>query len=173
MSTRIKAPNLKSRLEFDTIIDRLASATVDLRKLEARRDAKLQEVREQHDPAIVALKEEIDAMALTVEKYADLHREDLMPGKVKSAETALAYYGFRFGNPTLKVLSKSWTWEKVVQELKKRMLTQYIRTTEEPDKEGLRLHLTPEQLAGVGCRVTQSETFYVEPKDKGSNSKAA
>ncbi len=173
MPTRIKAPTLKNRTEFESIINSLASATVDLRKLEARRDAKLQTVREEHDPAITVLKEEIDAMALTLEKYADANREELMPGKVKSAETALATYGFRLGNPTLKLLSKSWTWDKVVKELKARMLTSFVRVTEEADKDALKSKLTAEQLAGVGCRVTQSETFYVEPKDQASDSKAA
>lgn len=173
MPTRIKAPTLKSRSEFEAIVNTLSSATVDLRKLEAKRDAKLQVVREEHEPAIGALKDEIDAMALTLEKYASENRDDLMPGKVKSGETALATYGFRFGNPTLKLLSKSWSWEKVVKELKARLLTGYIRTTEEPDKEALRQRLNPEQLAGVGCRVTQSETFYVEPKDQASDSRAA
>ena len=173
MATRIKAPTLKNRTEFESVINSLASATVDLRKLEARRDEKLQVVREEHDPAIAALKEEIDAMALTVEKYADANRDELMPGKVKSSETALAHYGFRLGNPTLKLLSKSWSWEKVVAELKRRLLSGYVRVTEEADKEALKSKLTPEQLAGVGLRITQSETFFVEPKDQGSDSKAA
>ncbi|HZZ20291.1 MAG TPA: host-nuclease inhibitor Gam family protein [Opitutaceae bacterium] len=168
MATRIKATVLKSRAEFDQVVDRLASATVDLRKLEAKRDERIQEVREKHEPDIAVLKVEIDAMALNLEKFAAANRDELMPGRIKSGETSLARFGFRFGNPTLKLLNKSWSWEKVVAELKARLLTGYVRTTEEADKEGLRIHLTPEQLAGVGCRVTQSETFYVEPKDQPS-----
>jgi phage host-nuclease inhibitor protein Gam len=168
MATRIKAPTLKSRAEFDAVVDRLAAATVDLRKQEAARDQVLQDVRAEYEPAIVRLTAEIDAMALTLEKYADANRDELLPGKAKSGETALATFGFRFGNPTLKLLSKSWNWDKVVAELKKRALVHFVRTAEEPDKEALRQKLTPEQLAGVGCRVTQSETFYVEPKERAS-----
>lgn len=169
MPSRIKAPTLKSRSEFEAIVNTLASATVDLRKLEARRDEKLQAVREDHDPAIGVLKEEIDAMALTLEKYASANRDELMPGKIKSNETALATYGFRFGNPTLKLLNRQWTWDKVVEALKNKIgLPQFIRVTEEPDKEGLRSNLSDEELAGVGCRITQSETFFVEPKDQPS-----
>ena len=172
MASRIKAPTLKTRLEFETVIDGLARATVAHRKATARRDARLQAVREEHESDIAAIQESIDALALTAEKYADENRDELMPGKVKSAETSLATYGFRFGNPTLKVLSKSWTWERVVKELEGRLLAHFIRTTKEPDKEAMRLRLTPEQLAGVGCRVTQSETFYIEPKNQASDSRA-
>lgn len=173
MASRIKAPSLKSRAEFESIVDTLSEATVSLRKLEARRDAKLQGVREEHEPAIGTLKDEIDAMALTLEKYASEHRDELMPGKIKSAETALATYGFRFGNPTLKLMNHSWNWDKVVAALKEKLgMPQFVKVTEEPDKEGMKLRLCDEELAYVGCRVTQSETFYVEPKDLPSAAKA-
>jgi phage host-nuclease inhibitor protein Gam len=165
---RIKAPSLKTRLDFEHAVDELARTTVELRKAQARRDTRLQDIRDEYEPACRALSEQIDGLSLAAEKYAEEHRDELMPGKVKSAETPLALYGFRLGQPTLKTLSKAWTWDRVLEELAARDLTRYIRTTRAPDKDAMKQHLTPEQLAGVGCRIDQTETFFVEAKDQSA-----
>ena len=99
MTNRIKASSLKTRAEFEAAIDDIARLTVAIRRAEAARDARLQLVRDEYDPPCVAVAEQIEAKALAVEKYAEQHREELLPGKLKSAETALALYGFRLGQP--------------------------------------------------------------------------
>jgi phage host-nuclease inhibitor protein Gam len=172
-SNRIKAPSLRTRAEFDSTIDQLARLTVALRAIEAERDAKLQAVREKHDAPCAELAAEISALALAAEKFAEEHRDELFPGKAKSAETALALFGFRLGQPTLKTLSKAWTWERVLEALDAAGLTHFIRTKREPDKEGLKQHLPPDQLAAVGCRIDQAEAFFVEPKERASDAQAA
>jgi len=104
------------------------------------------------------------AFALAAEKYAEDHRYELFVGKVKSAETALAVFGFRLGQPTLKTLSKAWTWERVLEALIERGLKRFVRTKQEPDKEALKQHMSAEELAGVGCRI--------EPKDRATEDAA-
>ena len=170
---RIKASSLRSRAEFDHAIDTLARLTVQLRRAEAVRDEKIQLVRTHFDPACAEQLAQIDGLALAVEKYAEEHREELLPGKAKSAETALAVFGFRLGQPTLKTLNKAWTWDRVLEELGARGLARFIRTNREPDKEALKQHLPPEELAAVGCRVDQAETFFVEPKEQPAEGRAA
>jgi phage host-nuclease inhibitor protein Gam len=165
-TTRIKAPSLATPTAFAAAIDDLARIEVELRKAEARRDARLQAVRADYEPVVGSLQDQREALALAVEKFAVEHRDDLFPGKIKSAETPLAIFGFRLGQPTLKPLNRSWTWDRVLEELGARGLARFIRTTRAPDKDALKQHLPPEELAAVGCRIDQTETFFVEPKDQ-------
>lgn len=164
---RIKAPALKTRAEFDGAVDELARLTVELRTGEAERDAEIQKVRARYEPAITVVTDTIKLLALSVEKFAEDHREELFVGKVKSAETPLAVFGFRLGQPTLKTLSKAWTWERVLEALRAAGMKRFVREKAEPDKDAMKQHLTAEQLASVGCRIDQAETFFVEPKDRG------
>lgn len=169
---RVKAPTLRTRIEFDATVDELARATVSLRDAEARRDEQIQRVRDEFEPACTAFTEQVQSLALAAEKYAEGHRDELFVGKVKSAETSLAVFGFRLGQPTLKTLSRAWTWERVLEALVERGLTRFIRTKQEPDKEALKQHMAAEELAGVGCRIDQAETFFIEPKDRAKEDAA-
>lgn len=170
---RIKASSLKSRAEFDAAVDQLARTTVELRSLEAKRDAALQTVRDLHDGPLAERASLIDGLALSVEKFAEEHRDELFTGKVKSAETALAHFGFRLGQPTLKTLGKAWSWERVLETLDELKLSRFIRTKRECDKEAMKAHLDTAQLATVGCRIDQAETFFVEPKEQPSAERSA
>jgi len=165
---RLKAPCLSSRLEFERCIDDLARTTVALRRLEARRDEQLQKVRTDYDPAVSEAAARVASLTLIAEKYAEEHRAELLPGKEKSAQTALAIFGFRLGPPTLKLLSRQWSWEKVLEALKERKLTALIRVKHEPDKDAMKAQLDAGQLAAVGCRSVQDDAFFVEPKEQPS-----
>lgn len=164
-STRIKAPAISSRAAFITTIDELARIETEIRQLTAARDGRLQAVRDEHEPAIEALTSQRDSLALSAEKFAQINRDELLPAKAKSAETPLATFGFRLGQPTLKLLNRSWSWDSVLLALRDNGLARLIRKKEEPDKEGIK-QLSETQLAAVGCRIDQTETFFVEPKDK-------
>lgn len=172
-NTRIKATSLKSRAEFDAAVDQLARTTVELRKLEAARDEQLQTVRAKYDGPCADRGAAIEGLALVIEKYAEEHRDELFTGKVKSAETALALFGFRLGQPTLKTLSKAWTWDRVLEQLDALKLDRFIRTKRECDKEAMKAHLDAAALATVGCRIDQAETFFVEPKEQASDERSA
>ena len=68
--------------------------------------------------------------------------------------------------PKLKNL-KGFTWAAVTN-LAKELLPQYIRTTEELDKQSLLADRDKEDVAEmmprIGVQVVQEETFFVEPK---------
>lgn len=164
-STRLKSTGFTSRVEFDAAVDRIAEASAQLRKLEAVRDTAIQAVRDTHNPAIDAIDQERKALVALAEKYAETHRPELFVDGKKSADTALAFFGFRIGNPTLKVLNRKWNWESVLDAVKSRYKARFVRTEESPDKDALKAQLSDEQLAEVGLRIEQSETFFVEPKD--------
>ncbi len=166
-SSRLKAPSLSSRSEFVRCVDDLARTTVALRKLEARRDEQIQKIRAEWEPSVREAAARCESSTLLVEKYAEEHREEVLPGKLKSGETALAVFGFRLGNPTLKLLKRGCSWEGVVAALKLLGLSQFIRVIEEPDKDGIKnANLPKEQLDQLGVRIDQNESFYVEPKEQ-------
>jgi len=162
---RIKAPSLRNTSEFLANCDELARLDTELAKARAKLADRLQDVRAQYEPAVVALETQRGQRALAAEKFATEHRDELLAGKAKSAESPLAIFGFRLGQPTLKTLNRAWTWDRVLEELSARGLSRFIRVKREPDKEALKQHLPPEQLAAVGCRIDQTETFFVEAKD--------
>ncbi|MDD2763452.1 MAG: host-nuclease inhibitor Gam family protein [Opitutaceae bacterium] len=173
--TRLTLPQFKSRDEFTAAVDAAARITVDLRKLEAVRDARIQAVQAEYSDPVEAMQALLTVLVAQAEKFAEEHQCELMLGKARSAETALARYGFRTGMPQLKLLAK-WTWEEVVECLDSRGLSaDFIRVKREPDKAAMIAALTTKGILGestepalVGVRLVQAETFYIEPKVDGA-----
>lgn len=161
---RVKTETFGSRDEFDAAVDQIARKEVQRRKLEAERDALIQQTQQQHNPAIDALKADIDALVGKAEAYAKDNRAELMPTGRQSGETPLANFGFRWGNKTLVLLSNRWSWEAVIDSLRKNGLAGFIRTKEEVAKDAAKDELSEPVLAQHGMRIKQSETFWVEPK---------
>jgi len=155
--------DIASRTEFDAVLDAIANGQLERDALVLERDNELAQIRAEFDPKINALNERMNALVLRAERYALANRESLF-GKLKSAAGALCTFGFRMGNPTLKLLNKKWNWSTVLEALRAPGLDHLIITTEKPDKDAMKAHLTDEQLASVGCRVAQEEVFFVEPK---------
>lgn len=171
--TRIKAKSFTTREEFEAACDQAAELDVQIRAAEAARDRAIQAIRDEHEPLIQALKQQRDALTAISDKYAETHRSELFPSAKKSAETGLSHYGFRLGNPTLKLLNKKWSWESVLIAVKAAFPGRFVRTVEEVDKEALKSQLDEAQLASVGCKIGQGEAFYIEPKEQPSESAAA
>ena len=165
MSPRIKSPSLATRESFEAFVDEVARSEVSLRALEARRDKRIQAIRDECDPAIAELRARRDNTALGCDKFATDHRDELFTGASKSNETALATYGFRLGNPTLKTLSKI-TWEHVARILHINRRDEYLRVKTEVAKDLILRDAGKLDLKALGVRVTQSESFYIEPKDQ-------
>jgi phage host-nuclease inhibitor protein Gam len=170
MKTRVtsRGARCQTRSEFEASIDRIAELTVRLRGLEARRDKKIQAVRDEFAADIDAALKERDALVVTAEAFAFDHRGELFSGSSKTASTAQALYGLRLGQPTLKLLSRKWTWAAVLEALKAVPgIPRFIRVSEEVDKDALKAQLgdKPEELAKLGCRIEQTEGFWVEPRD--------
>jgi phage host-nuclease inhibitor protein Gam len=170
MKNRIttKTTGLRSRSGFEDTIDRIAELTVKLRGLEAKRDKRIQAVRDESGPDILSVADQRDALMTLAENFALENRSELFAKEAKSGATTMAAYGLRLGNPTLKTLNRRWTWEKVKEAVKAASWAQFIRTEETLDKDGIKAQLgdKPEALASVGCRIDQSEAFWVEPKDR-------
>lgn len=166
--TRLKAKSFQTRTEFFDAVDAIATHETELRALAAKRDAAIQTVQAEYAPYIDAHETSIKGLIALAEKYAEEHRDELLT-KTKSSGTQLATYGFRTNPPTLKTLSKKWTWEKVLAAIKEQELSDYLRTTEEVDKDAIKAaKLDAADLAEIGLKIVQPEDFFVEPKVDGS-----
>ncbi|MDX2110597.1 MAG: host-nuclease inhibitor Gam family protein [Verrucomicrobiota bacterium] len=171
MTTRLKSKStgLTSSIEFRSTIDQIATLQLRANLLIARRDKKIQAIREEADGEIGATQAERDRLLLLAESYASAHRDELLPTDRKSVETPLAIFGFRIGNPTLKTLNSRWTWERVKERCQELKLTQFLVQKETLDKDRIKTDLTTDAaLANIGCRIEQAESFFIEPKDDGA-----
>lgn len=163
MPSRLKSTTvIETRAQFDATVDAICKLQLDRESRVTERDRLLAAIREEHDPEIERIGEEISAKLVLCEKYATTHRDTLF-GKIKSAASSLGIFGFRIGNPTLKLLNRKWKWNDVVATLKATGRLDLILTKEDPDKNGLK-KLAPEELATIGLRIDQDETFFIEPK---------
>ncbi len=166
MTKRIKAiSEVGSRAEFDQLLEDIAIRQLALERLTLRRDAKILAIRAEFDCDLKDLAQDQEAAVLRAEKYAATHRAELLPGKKKTSETGVAFFGFRTGNPTLVLLNRKWTWAKVVEAIKALHSNwrDYVIVKETVNKDALKQG-NDAQLAEVGVRVDQSETFFIDPK---------
>ena len=163
MSKRLKATaSIETRAQFDAEIDACCHLQLDLEKLVVKRDKQLAKIREEHDPEIERITELMKAKVVLCEKFATIHKETLF-GRAKSAAASLGIYGFRTGNPTLKLLNRKWKWDDVVAAIKAASRLELLRVKTEADKDALK-KLPDDELAKFGCRTEQDEAFFIEPK---------
>lgn len=183
-SKRLKAVGPLTREEFEIVIERVAIHTTKLRALEAQRDQAIQAVQQAFALRLTAHESIIKADVALCEKFAEEHRAELITGKAKSNETPLARYGFRTGNRTVALLNKKCSWEVAVKLLKTFDHLECVRVVEEvnkdavlagTDEKGLLGVGTGDQrenvidLATIGLKIKQAETFFIEPKVDGAD----
>lgn len=164
---RLKATTYTDKADFESAVNDVARLQTQLRKLEAARDAQIQRAQEHNREPIEALKEEIADTLRACEKFALANRAELFPGERKTAETELATYGITLGKPAIVPLSRRWTWDQVIEAIQARgkaFADRYLRTKTEPVKDALKAQLDDAQLAEIGLRITQSESFGITPK---------
>lgn len=165
MSAKKKqTPAIETVDQLNSTVDDISRIQVEVRAKEAERDREIQNVRDRHDGVIETLKKTMKALLSLCETFGMARRETVF-GKQKSTASALARYGFREGNPSLCLLNKKWSWDRVLIAIKDKGLSQYVRVIEEVDKEKLKGgKLSDEDLAAIGLRIDHKERFYVEPK---------
>jgi phage host-nuclease inhibitor protein Gam len=168
MTSRIKAPSLKTREAFLDAVNECAILQTERRKLTAARDAKIQDIQDRFADEIEDLDRRIKERVALAEKFAESHRDELFPRQAKSASSGLATYGFRLGQPTLVLLNRRWSWEHVIDAIKSSFPKRFVRVKETVDKDALKAELDEAQLASVGCRIQQTDTFYIEPTVEGA-----
>lgn len=164
---KTKLPAIQTNDQLIATVDDIARLEVSIRAREAKRDAAIQLVRIEHDTQIEEDKARLTSLMKLSSTYATVNRQSLF-GSAKSAASALARFGFRSGNPTLKVLNKKWSMESVLEKLKS--IGRFTRTVVEIDKESIHAaKLSDVELAELGLRIDSGERFFVESKSEDAD----
>lgn len=167
---------IETEAEFFAKVDTAATLSVEIRRLEADRDKDLQEVRERAEVAIKAKKELLAGISDACAAYATENRAALFEAGKKSAATTLARFGFNFPAPSLVLASsKRRNWAGVAEYIREKYprLARFWLIWKEPEvnKSAIKAaHLRPANLSKLGLKLQQKETFFIEPKDNGTQS---
>lgn len=167
--TRIKLPQipeLKTRDDAESTMTELAQVLNNQRKITALRDAMVLDINSRFEGALTECDQAIQLKTQQLRAWADTNPDQFPKGR-KSLDLVSGTLGFRTGTPKLALLSRSWTWDKVLEKLRT-LASRFIRTKEEVDKEAILAEYaqapSPDLLSLYGVKVTQDETFYIEPK---------
>jgi phage host-nuclease inhibitor protein Gam len=159
---------IQTRAEMEALVGQIAALQLQLNERTARMDQDLTDIRAQYEGVLDHLAQEIQTRTALVEGWADSHPEEFPEGK-KSIDIVHGSIGFRTDPPKVLPVRKRFTVKIIVSLLKKVAWgPKYIRQPDpQIDKEAIlqdRKTLTEEQLAKVGLKIVQDESFYIDLK---------
>ncbi len=162
--TRIKSLPLPeiTRAEAEDLVHEIAALTVQQRDIKNQIDAEILAIKDRFAGQIDNLAVMIKGKQEIVQKWAQTHPDQF--GKLKSIQFPAGKVGFRTGTPKLALINRQWSWETVLAAVE-RILPAFVRNKPEVDKEAIlnQRDELAEFLPMVGLKVTQEETFFVEP----------
>lgn len=154
-----------TREQAEQAFAEFAAADARQQNLTSKMDIEVTRIREKYADQVSDLEAKKSAAFDIMQAYALENKEELF-SKKKSVESVHGVFGFRTGTPKLKNM-KGFTWAAVTV-LVKKLMPDYIRITEEVNKQALLDDRTRKEVAElfpeIGVQVVQEETFYVEPK---------
>lgn len=142
-----------------------ASCSTKKDKLVAEVNEKLNNIRQQYEPKITELDEEMKEPVAVLENYAIENRESW---DGKSIELANCTIGFRTNPPSVTKM-KGFTWEAIVGLFKvNKILRPFVKVKEDIDKAAILKSQTDakivKQLSSAGVLIEQEEQFFVNTK---------
>lgn len=149
-----------------------SAALTDYVKADARKQTITAKCNEEVAKVNNKYKDELDSLAKQlidrydiVKSYCEQNREQLFSG-VQSIKVNTIKIGFRKG--TCKIVTcEGVTMDDVLVRLKKKKLNDYVRTTEEVDKQKLIADSEEKKivsaLPALGIKFVQEETFFITP----------
>lgn len=161
----------QSKEEAAALAREIAAAMLRKETLIADRDTATLAISEPFDLQIETIEAENNARHGALETWSAANVAEF--GKQKSMKLSGHSFGWRTGQPKFATLSK-WTLKKVLENLReqpKKLRDLCIRTKEEVNKEAFiaRREDHPEELAALGVKVTQRETFFFEANREGQD----
>lgn len=186
-SNRIKSTPIANKIEFLATVSSLAMLEARKRQIEAERDLELQAVNRRFDALTEPLAAQMKGQMALAEAYAEAHREELLPKDAKSVRVTMATYGWRTGNRAVSLLSRV-TVDHAIRALKALGLGGYVAQKEEIAKAKILADCQDDKtiavelggaweagmvkrqvpLADAGLKITQGETFFVEPTSEAA-----
>jgi len=150
--------------EAADMVARIGDLTREIERIKLDMQEELAEVKARHEARAQPLIEERTALTEGVRLWAEANRKRLtMGGKVKYVRLTTGEIKWRQRPPAVTIRGTA----QVLQRLKERGLTRFIRVKESVNKEAIREE--PEAVAGIpGIKVgSAGEDFVVEPFFEG------
>lgn len=164
MAKRSNTEVIKSRAVFESKIDTIAQLQVDVASMIAARDKEKEALLLKWNTKIKDLEKEIKREQTALQSYAQLHWKELGGPKAKTAHTPLANYGFRTGQPTVKLIKRRKEAE-VAQELYDEGYDNLVETTHKLDKKAImKAYNAGNERVIELFKTDQIERFFVEAK---------
>ena len=152
-------PVIKSLDEADAMLARIAAYRRQINLAELSMNEEVDAIKTRVAAETEPARAEIAVLEQSIIRYCDYNKAELF-AKAKSLRLSFGIVGYR-ASTAMRLLSGKWTWERVLAALRDGGQTQCIRTKYEVDKEALKA-LPPENLASVGVKAVQSDTFFYE-----------
>jgi phage host-nuclease inhibitor protein Gam len=166
---KITLPTISTRDEAEAVMNDLAMIATNERKLHAARDAKVLAINREFEVVLSQCATELQTKTEMLKNWAETNPDQFPKGR-KSIEFLSGILGFRTGTLKLALVSRAWTWVKVLAKIKSvDRSSPFIRIKEEVDKETILAahanhNIDDARLGQLGVCVTRDESFFIEPK---------
>jgi phage host-nuclease inhibitor protein Gam len=147
--------------------EQYATKSNSLSKLEAKMNEEINGVKSKYQERITGLNKELEEPVEVLHVFAT---EQSKNWKKKSFELLHCVIGFQTGQPTVTKIKKGFSWDAIVELLKKVPVFKkdFVRSKEEVNKEAI-LAVKDEAILNQlkeDCFISieQAETFYVKAK---------
>jgi phage host-nuclease inhibitor protein Gam len=163
MSRKKPAPAVlfKNLEEVDTALSEIADIERDLGRVEAQMNKHIDRVKADAEKIAEPLRRRVAALENALTVYGETHKAELFD-KRRSIELAFGTIGFRQSSE-LKPLPKM-KWDDVLALIKQKRVLTFIRVKEEVNKEAFDKLQSAEELAVLGVRRVEKDTFWYETK---------
>jgi len=149
----------QSKEDAVTMIAEIGDHQRNRARLKADMDDKITALREHYQGVMAPHEEAIRSITAGVHTWAEANRDSLTHGgKVKTADLMTGEIRWRVTPPSCKVVRI----KEAMEELKQRVLSRFIRTKEEINKEAILAD--PDAIKGCAwITIEQSEEFVIVP----------
>lgn len=155
---QIEVYTISNQEEADEALRELCELNRELDLINLDAQEKIDAIKTTAQNQSLPINQRVEVLGMALNTYATANKKELF-AKTKTNTLCFGSFGFRLSSK-LKTLSKV-KWENVLQNLKDKNLTDFIRIKEEVDKDKLKSQ-TNEFLKDVGCQVVQDDTFFYE-----------
>ena len=154
---------LQSLAECEEAMHRLLTHSTKREELEAERDRLIGDTSRMYQPGIELIAGHQQQLELQLQQYYLTHAAEIEKDGAKSLQLASGVMGMRLTPPSLKLLSKKWSWEGVLAGLHAVFGGKFERIKTELNKQLVKTDLPADQLKEYGLKLDQDEVFYAEP----------
>lgn len=171
MAKKSKTTTIRDRADLESVAGEFAAQILERDRLTIDMELKIQEIRAAYEPQIAACVETGNGLFEDMQAYALLHPEVF--GDRRSIELLHGTVGFRTSPPAVKQIPGvkvehtiaaigALGWSHPLIRIKTELDKSAVLIARTSPADGFAL--TDEDLARIGLRIEQAETFYVDPK---------